>query len=111
MADNYRALTRTYRPTSFDDVVSQKHVSETLKNAIKQNRLAHAYMFCGPRGVGKTTMARVLARTLNEIDEEVSGESLTQTLNIIEIDAASNNGVDDVRDLRERVRIPPQNGR
>ncbi|HEX6982358.1 MAG TPA: DNA polymerase III subunit gamma/tau [Balneolaceae bacterium] len=111
MADNYRALTRTYRPTSFDDIVSQQHVSDTLKNAIKQNRLAHAYMFCGPRGVGKTTMARVLARTLNEIDEEVSGESLTQTLNIIEIDAASNNGVDDIRDLRERVRIPPQNGR
>ena len=111
MSDNYRALTRTYRPLTFDDIVSQEHVSDTLKNAIKQNRLAHAYMFCGPRGVGKTTMARVLARTVNSIEEEVDGESLNQTLNVIEIDAASNNGVDDIRDLRERVRIPPQNGR
>lgn len=111
MSDNYRALTRTYRPTSFDEIVSQKHVSSTLRNAIKQNRLAHAYMFCGPRGVGKTTMARVLARTVNEIDQEVDGESLNQTLNVVEIDAASNNSVDDIRDLRERVRIPPQNGR
>jgi len=111
MSDNYRALTRTYRPTSFDDIVSQKHVSNTLKNAIKQKRLAHAYMFCGPRGVGKTTMARVLARTVNKIDQQVDGESLNQTLNVVEIDAASNNSVDDIRDLRERVRIPPQNGR
>ncbi|NGP75194.1 DNA polymerase III subunit gamma/tau [Balneolaceae bacterium YR4-1] len=111
MSDNYRALTRTYRPRTFDDIVSQHHVSDTLKNAIKQNRLAHAYMFCGPRGVGKTTMARVLARTVNSIEDEVDGESLNQTLNVIEIDAASNNGVDDIRDLRERVRIPPQNGR
>ncbi|MEL7833379.1 DNA polymerase III subunit gamma/tau [Fodinibius sp. Rm-B-1B1-1] len=111
MSDNYRALTRTYRPTSFDDIVSQKHVSSTLKNAIKKSRLAHAYMFCGPRGVGKTTMARVLARTVNEIDRDVDGESLNQTLNVVEIDAASNNSVDDIRDLRERVRIPPQNGR
>jgi DNA polymerase-3 subunit gamma/tau len=82
-----------------------------LQNAIKKNRLAHAYMFCGPRGVGKTTMARVLARTVNEIDQQVDGESLNQTLNVVEIDAASNNSVDDIRDLRERVRIPPQNGR
>jgi DNA polymerase-3 subunit gamma/tau len=111
MPENYRALTRTYRPTSFDDIVSQEHVSNTLKNAIEKNRLAHAYMFCGPRGVGKTTMARVLARTVNEIDQQVDGESLNQTLNVVEIDAASNNSVDDIRDLRERVRIPPQNGR
>lgn len=111
MSDNYRALTRTYRPLAFDDIVSQEHVSSTLKNAISQNRLAHAYMFCGPRGVGKTTMARVLARTVNGIEDRVDGESLNQTLNVIEIDAASNNGVEDIRDLRERVRIPPQNGR
>ena len=111
MSNNYRALTRTYRPTSFDDIVSQEHVSSTLKNAIKQNRLAHAYMFCGPRGVGKTTMARVLARTVNDVEKEVDGESLQQTLNIIEIDAASNRKVQDIEQLRETVRIPPQNGR
>lgn len=111
MAQNYRALTRTYRPHTFDDIVSQDHVSSTLKNAIKQNRLSHAYMFCGPRGVGKTTMARVLARTINSIGSEVDGESLSQTLNVVEIDAASNNKVEDVHHLRESVRVPPQNGR
>ena len=111
MANEYRALTRTYRPLSFDDIVSQEHVSSTLKNAITSNRLSHAYMFCGPRGVGKTTMARVLAREINQIDRSVDGESLTQTLNIVEIDAASHNKVDDIHQLRESVRVPPQNGR
>ncbi len=111
MSETYRALTRKYRPNSFEDIVSQDHVSNTLLNAIKQNRLSHAYMFCGPRGVGKTTMARVLARVINEIDSSVDGESLNQTLNIIEMDAASNNKVEDVHHLRESVRIPPQNGR
>lgn len=108
---NYRALTRTYRPQTFDDVVSQEHVSSTLKNAINQNRLSHAYMFCGPRGVGKTTMARVLARAINQIDENVDGEALSQTLNVVEIDAASNNKVEDVHHLREIVRVPPQSGK
>ena len=111
MSSNYKALTRAYRPQTFDDIVSQEHVSNTLKNAIESNRLSHAYLFCGPRGVGKTTMARVLARTINEVDMDVDGEQLNNTLNIIEIDAASNNSVDDVRALRERVRIPPQSGR
>lgn len=111
MANHYRALTRAYRPQTFEDIVSQEHVSNTLINAIKNNRLSHAYMFCGPRGVGKTTMARVLARTINEIDASVDGESLNQTLNVIEMDAASNNKVEDVHHLRESVRIPPQNGR
>jgi DNA polymerase III subunit gamma/tau len=109
--DNYKALTRKYRPRTFEDIVSQGHVSDTLKNAIRDGRLAHAYLFCGPRGVGKTTMARVLARTINGIDEEVDGEAITQNLNIIEIDAASNNSVDDVRSLRDTVIIPPAEGR
>lgn len=111
MSPNYKALTRAYRPQTFDDIVSQEHVSNTLKNAIEKNRLSHAYLFCGPRGVGKTTMARVLARTVNQVEMEVDGEQLNNTLNIVEIDAASNNSVDDVRSLRERVRIPPQSGR
>ncbi|MEC8141774.1 MAG: DNA polymerase III subunit gamma/tau [Bacteroidota bacterium] len=111
MSNSYRALTRKYRPQSFKDIVSQEHVSSTLLNAVQQNRLSHAYMFCGPRGVGKTTMARVLARVINSIDDQVDGEALNQTLNIIEIDAASNNKVEDVHHLRESVRIPPQNGR
>ncbi len=111
MAESYRVLTRTYRPQTFDDIVSQEHVSSTLKNAIKQNRISHAYMFCGPRGVGKTTMARVLARTINDIDDSVDGEALSQTLNVVEIDAASNNKVEDVHHLREVVRVPPQTGR
>ncbi|MFO8030660.1 MAG: DNA polymerase III subunit gamma/tau [Cyclonatronaceae bacterium] len=111
MSPNYKALTRAYRPQTFDDIVSQEHVSNTLKNAIEKNRLSHAYLFCGPRGVGKTTMARVLARTVNKVEMEVDGEQLNNTLNIVEIDAASNNSVDDVRSLRERVRIPPQSGR
>lgn len=111
MSDQYRALTRTYRPVHFEDIVAQEHVSDTLKNAIAGNRLSHAYLFCGPRGVGKTTMARVLARAINDIDDQVDGEALSNTLNIIEIDAASNNKVDDVHRIRETVRIPPQNGR
>lgn len=111
MSQNYRALTRTYRPHTFDDIVSQEHVSSTLKNAIKQNRISHAYMFCGPRGVGKTTMARVLARAVNEIGDDVDGESLNQTLNIVEMDAASNRKIEDVRQLKDVIRVPPQNGR
>lgn len=111
MNQNYRALTRTYRPQSFEDIVSQEHVSNTLKNAIRDNRLSHAYMFCGPRGVGKTTMARVLARAVNEVSDVVDGESLSRTLNIVEMDAASNRKIEDVRSLKEVIRVPPQNGR
>lgn len=110
MSEHYKALTRKYRPSSFEDIVSQSHVSDTLVNAIKQNRLSHAYLFSGPRGVGKTTMARVLARAINHVGMDVDAEHLNQTLNIVEIDAASNNSVDDARHIREQVRIPPQNG-
>lgn len=110
MAQNYRALTRTYRPQTFDDIVSQEHVTSTLKNAIRQKRISHAYMFCGPRGVGKTTMARVLARAVNEIPENVDGEALNQTLNIVEMDAASNRKIEDVRQLKDVIRVPPQSG-
>ena len=109
MSETYRALTRKYRPNSFEDIVSQDHVSNTLMNAIRQNRLSHAYMFCGPRGVGKTTMARVLARIINQVDATIDGEELNQTMSITEMDAASNNKVEDVHHLREIVRIPPQN--
>lgn len=111
MSDHYRALTRTYRPRTFEDIVAQDHVSSTLRNAVNTGRLAHAYLFCGPRGVGKTTMARVLARVINDVQDEVDSEQLASTLNIFEMDAASNNGVDDVRNLRESVRVPPQTGR
>ncbi|PWN07676.1 DNA polymerase III subunit gamma/tau [Rhodohalobacter mucosus] len=110
MAQHYRALTRTYRPQTFDDIVSQEHVTSTLKNAIRQKRISHAYMFCGPRGVGKTTMARVLARAVNEIPENVDGEALNQTLNIVEMDAASNRKIEDVRQLKDVIRVPPQSG-
>lgn len=111
MSETYRALTRKYRPKSFDDVVSQQHIISTLRNAIDQDRISHAYLFCGPRGVGKTTMARVIARLINGVSMDVDGEELGRTLDIIEIDAASNSSVDDVRNLREGVRIPPQNGK
>ncbi len=111
MNENYRALTRAYRPQTFEEIISQEHVSNTLKNAIKANRLSHAYMFCGPRGVGKTTMARVLARVVNQVDETVDGEALSRTLNIVEMDAASNRKIEDVRSLKEVIRVPPQNGR
>ncbi len=110
MSEQYKALTRKYRPVSFEDIVSQEHVSSTLKNAIKNNRISHAYLFCGPRGVGKTTMARVFARTINGISADVDGEALNNTLNIIEVDAASNNKVEDAQRIREAVRVPPQSG-
>src|SRR5690625_5198636 len=84
MKENYRALTRAYRPKTFEDIVSQEHVSSTLKNAIRNDRLSHAYMFCGPRGVGKTTMARVLAREVNQVADSVDGEELGRTLNIVD---------------------------
>ncbi|TRX59374.1 DNA polymerase III subunit gamma/tau [Fulvivirga sp. M361] len=98
---------RKYRPQGFEEVVGQEHITTTLKNAIDNNQLAQALLFCGPRGVGKTTCARILARMINEFDEE----NEANTLNIFELDAASNNSVDDIRNLIDQVRYPPQYGK
>ena len=122
----YLVAARKYRPQLFGELVAQEHVTETLKNAIRLDRLAHAYLFSGPRGVGKTTAARILAKAINcttppeeRADRAEPCRSCDscrsfeegRSLNIIEIDAASNNKVDDIRELRETVRVPPQGSR
>jgi DNA polymerase III subunit gamma/tau len=120
--DNYLVSARKYRPATFRSVVGQKALTTTLKNAISANKLAHAYLFCGPRGVGKTTCARIFAKTINCLDLTPEGEACNQcescaamneqrSFNIHELDAASNNSVDDIRSLIEQVRIPPQIGK
>lgn len=122
MAENYIVSARKYRPQTFDTVVGQSHITTTLKNAIKNNHLAHAYLFCGPRGVGKTTCARILAKTINceqpTADMEACGECKTckafadhTSFNVFELDAASNNSVDDIRELVSQVRFAPQSGK
>lgn len=116
----YQALYRKYRPTNFDEVVGQTHIIQTLKNAIVQNRIAHAYLFCGPRGTGKTSIAKIFAKTLNCTNSQVAPcgvcENCKMAANgshpdIIEIDAASNNGVDEVRNLIDKVKYAPMQGK
>jgi DNA polymerase-3 subunit gamma/tau len=120
--DNFIVSARKYRPATFETVVGQQHITNTLKNAIKNNQLAQAFLFCGPRGVGKTTCARILAKTINCENLQPNGEACGvchscvsfqngSSFNIHELDAASNNSVDDIRSLIEQVRIPPQAGR
>ena len=120
--DNYIVSARKYRPMTFDSVVGQGALTVTLKNAIQSGRLAHAYLFCGPRGVGKTTCARIFAKTINCLNPQPNGEACGEcesckafneqrSYNIHELDAASNNSVEDIRQLIEQVRIPPQIGK
>ena len=120
--DNYIVSARKYRPSTFKSVVGQKALTTTLKNAITSNKLAHAYLFCGPRGVGKTSCARIFAKTINCMNPTADGEACNEcesckafneqrSFNIHELDAASNNSVDDIRQLIDQVRIPPPIGK
>ena len=120
--ENYIVSARKYRPTTFESVVGQEALTQTLRNAIRTNHLAHAYLFCGPRGVGKTTCARIFAKTINCLTPTAEHEACNQcescvafneqrSFNIHELDAASNNSVEDIRSLIDQVRIPPQIGK
>ena len=120
MSESYQVFARKYRPKTFDDVLGQDHVVQTLKNAIEQNRLAHAYLFVGPRGTGKTSTARILSKALNcpggpKIDFDPADPVCMEiaegnSLDVLEIDGASNNGVEQVRELRETVHFAPASG-
>ena len=120
--EEYIVSARKYRPMTFDSVVGQSALTTTLKNAVKSGKLAHAYLFCGPRGVGKTTCARIFAKAINCEHPREDGEACNtcescqafneqRSYNIFELDAASNNGVDQIKTLMEQTRIPPQVGK
>src|SRR3989344_4415294 len=129
MAEHNQVLYRKYRPKSFDEVIGQEQVVRVLNNSLKQGRVAHAYLFSGPRGVGKTTIARLVAKALNCAKSDFHGKSdfngsvpcntcescnefnAGSSFNLIEIDAASNRGIDEVRELRESVRFVPSKGK
>ena len=122
MENNFIVSARKYRPATFESVVGQGHITSTLKNAIARGQLAHAYLFCGPRGVGKTTCARIFAKTINCLNPNAEGDACGEcescksfnegrSFTIHELDAASNNSVENIRDLTDQVRVPPQVGR
>ena len=121
MDSNFIVSARKYRPMTFESVIGQSHITDTLKNAISRGQLAHAYLFCGPRGVGKTTCARIFAKTINCLNPTAEGDACGEcescrsfnegrSFSIHELDAASNNSVENIRDLTDQVRVPPQVG-
>ena len=118
---SYTALYRKWRPAAFDDVKGQDHIVQTLKNQIVSGRIGHAYLFCGTRGTGKTSIAKIFARAVN-CENPADGSPCGQcpicraiaegsSMNVVEIDAASNNGVENIRDIREQVQYPPTEGK